>query len=122
MGWISLLFLAYPPRRGVNMNKSAVAIAVFAVLTPAWQAQGAAAPDALASCGEITDSQARLQCFDRELAKSRPAAATSPPAAAKSAAPAATAGASTAAVPATSAAASTVAPAAATSAAAFASF
>jgi len=95
------------------MNKSAVAIAVFAALTPAWQTQAAAPADSLAACGEVTDSQARLQCFDRELAKSRPAAATPPRAAASSAAPAS-------AVPpaAAPAAASTIAPAAAASAAA----
>ena len=70
------------------MNKSAVAIAVLAVLAPAWAARAAAPSDTLLACGNLTDSQARLQCFDRELAKSRPAAAT-PPAATKSAAPAA---------------------------------
>jgi len=56
------------------MNKSAVTIAVIATLAPAWQLQ-AAAPPGLQACGAITDSQARLECFDQELAKSRPAAA-----------------------------------------------
>src|SRR6478609_5195541 len=74
--------------RGVNMNKSAVAIAVLAVLAPAWAARAAAPSDTLLACGNLTDSQARLQCFDRELAKSRPAAATPPAAATTSAAPA----------------------------------
>jgi len=70
------------------MKKSAVAIAVFAALTPAWQAQAATPSDPLASCGGITESQARLECFDRELAKSRPAAATPPAAVPKAANPA----------------------------------
>src|SRR6478735_711154 len=89
--------------RGVNMNKSAVAIAVLAALAPAWAARAAAPSDTLLACGDLTDSQARLQCFDRELAKSRPAAATPPAATAKSAAPAAPA-----AVPAAPAAAAVV--------------
>ena len=70
------------------MKKSAVSLAVFAALTPAWQAQAATPSDPLASCGGITESQARLECFDRELAKSRPAAATPPAAVPKAANPA----------------------------------
>jgi hypothetical protein len=60
------------------MKKSAVAIAVFAALAPTWQAWAAAPPDALLACGQVVDSQARLECFDRELAKSRSAAVIPP--------------------------------------------
>src|SRR5688572_15699768 len=102
------------------MKKSAVAIAVFAVLAPAWQAQGAAPNDALAACGEVTDSQARLQCFDRELSKSRPAAApaaatTAAPSAAPSAPPAAPPSAPAASGPPPAASTAAAAPASATS-------
>src|SRR5262245_50587247 len=90
------------------MNKL-VAFAVAVALAPAFPATAATPTAGLAACGDIADSPARLQCFDRELAKSRPAATA--PAAATAAAPAATA-------PTAAPAAAAVAPAAAASRAA----
>jgi hypothetical protein len=64
------------------MKKSAVTVAVIAILAPVPAVMAAAPSSALEACGEIADSPARLACFDRELAKSRPLAPAAAPAAA----------------------------------------
>lgn len=106
------------------MNKSVVAFAVAIALAPALPAAAADSSPGLAACGDITDSQARLACFDRELAKSRsaPGAASAAPAAGAQIAPAGASPApiaapAAAAAPGAAAAAVTPPPAAATPAA-----
>lgn len=72
------------------MHKPAVAAAVLAILLPAG-GQAAAPTDALQACGDIADSGARLECFDRELARARGSAAPAAVSPAPAASPAATA-------------------------------